>query len=388
MHYSLLFMTLWLGLAQLTPPLRTPPDQRCFTEVSACISGPIRSYWEQHGGIQTFGLPLGIQRLETVEDRMIQVQWFERDRLEIQADGRVTAGRLGARYLERQGQPWQSFPGVAQADLGCTRFAVTGHQVCEPFLSYWHAQGGLERFGYPLTERMDLLIEGRSYPVQYFERRRMEVHSELVGTPYALLLGRLGAELVLTDSCMPLDPQSEPTAAAYRDVLGCPLGASRELVGVDHLGLRAVPLVVEHFEHGTMLWLREYGGDALSSGAIFVITARPDGQGMVWQRLPDMWSEGQPTGIVDLPPHGLYAPQRGFGYLWATNIDVRTQLGWAMMPEQSETGGYRRFQYGFLLYRPSTDRFFVVSDDGVLRDVPSSAAPAAPRASARGGQGS
>jgi len=45
-------------------------------------------------------------------------------------------------------------------------------------------------------------------------------------------------------------------------------------------------------------------------------------------------------------------------------------------------------RYGFLLYRPSTDRFFVVSDDGVLRDVPASAAPAAPRADVRGGQGS
>jgi len=72
----------------------------------------------------------------------------------------------------------------------------------------------------------------------------------------------------------------------------------------------------------------------------------------------------------DPPPAGRYAPHRGFGYLWASNAEVRAQLGWAIAPEQGETGGYRRFQRGFLLYRPAADRFFVVSDDGAIRDLP------------------
>jgi hypothetical protein len=42
--------------------------------------------------------------VETVEGRTIAVQWFERDRLEIQLDGTITAGRLGARALELQGR--------------------------------------------------------------------------------------------------------------------------------------------------------------------------------------------------------------------------------------------------------------------------------------------
>lgn len=71
-------------------------------------------------------------------------------------------------------------------------------------------------FGYPLTEGLDELIEGRSYRVQYFERRGMENHVELAGTPYAILLGRLGAELAPSDSCVPLDPQSEPIAFAFQ----------------------------------------------------------------------------------------------------------------------------------------------------------------------------
>jgi hypothetical protein len=370
MKPTLALLTLCLGLTQLPTALAAQSDQRCFAEISACISGPILRYWERNGGLRTFGLPLSGQRLETVEDRTLPVQWFERDRLEIQVDGTVTAGRLGARYLEREGRPWQSFPGVAQAEPGCAFFALTGHQLCEPFLSYWRTQGGLERFGYPLTERMEEQIEGRSYPVQYFERRRMEYHAELAGTPYAILLGRLGAELVLSDSCMPLDPRHEPTAAAYRDQLGCPSAPSRERVGNERLGLRPAPFATQRFEGGTLLWLRQFAGDTLGQPEIFMLMPAPGGEGLVWQRFPDLWREGEPTGVVDPPPPGRYAPQRGFGYLWANNAEVRAQLGWALEPEQGEPGGYRRFQRGFLLYRPTADRYFVVSDDGTIRDVP------------------
>lgn len=344
--------------------------ERCFTETSACISDPILSYWERHGGLRVFGFPMGDPRLETVEDRTLRVQWFERDRLEIQADGTITAGRLGARFLELRNRPWQSFPAVAQADAGCAYFALTGHQLCEPFLSYWRANGGLERFGYPITERLDETIEGRSYPVQYFERRRMEYHAELAGTPYEILLGRLGADVMRVDSCIPLDARFEPTAYAYRTVLGCPGAAGRELVGVERLGLRNAPLAVQPFEGGMMLWVRQFSSDVLSDGEIFVLTPATTGQGLTWQRYADDWSEGQPTGVTDPPPAGLYAPDRGFGYLWAHNADVRARLGWATGPEQGETGGYRRFSYGFMLYRPSTDRVFIITDDGMARDIP------------------
>jgi hypothetical protein len=349
------------------PPAQAQSDERCFAEVSACISGPIRRYWERNGGLRTFGFPLTAQRLESAEDRTLQVQWFERDRIEIQADGTITAGRLGARFLEREGRPWQSFPSVAQAAPGCRFFPITGHQLCEPFLGYWLAQGGLERFGYPITERIDEVIEGRSYPVQYFERRRMEYHAELAGTPYAVLLGRLGAELVLTDSCVPLRERDEPTAAAYRDLLGCPGAAGRELVGNDRLGLRSTPYALQRFAGGAMLWVRQFSSDVPAPGEIFVLT--PEEDGWHWQRFADTWREGMPTGVTGAPPAGSIAPERGFGYLWANNPEVRVQLGWAIERETGENGGYRRFQHGFLLYRPAADRYFIIADDGRAYDI-------------------
>ena len=73
-------------------------------------------------------------------------------------------------------------------------FPQTGFTLAEPFRSYWEANGGLAIFGYPIspvrTERNPDTFIG--YSVQYFERNRFELHPENVGTPYYILLGRLG----------------------------------------------------------------------------------------------------------------------------------------------------------------------------------------------------
>lgn len=194
---ALLLGLLLTGLIATAAPVAAQRGERCFIETNYCISGPIRAYWERNGGLPVFGYPISAQQVETVEDRTIPVQWFERDRLEIQADGSVTAGRLGARYLELQGRSWQQFP-AAENPLNnqeCRYFAETRHNVCMFFLGYWERNGGLERFGYPITEPFQEVIEGRTYTVQYFERRRMEYHPDYEGTPDVVQLGLLGSEV-------------------------------------------------------------------------------------------------------------------------------------------------------------------------------------------------
>ncbi|TVR70366.1 MAG: hypothetical protein EA415_12960, partial [Sphaerobacteraceae bacterium] len=66
----------------------------------------------------------------------------------------------------------------------------TGFEVDPEFQSYYAQSGGLPVFGYavsdPGTENDRL--------VQYFERQRLELHPELAGTPYEVLLGHLGLE--------------------------------------------------------------------------------------------------------------------------------------------------------------------------------------------------
>jgi hypothetical protein len=195
-----LFVGMLSGINTLPAGVYAQEQERCFTETGFCISGQIRAFWEQNGGLPVFGYPITEQRVETVEGRTIPVQWFERDRLEIQTNGSVTAGRLGAQLLEQRGTPWQSFPKAQQAPANCTYFAETGHSLCEPFLSYWRTNGGLDRFGFAITEPMEETLGDWTGTVQYFERRRMEHHPENAGTPYEVLLGLLGREALAGSS--------------------------------------------------------------------------------------------------------------------------------------------------------------------------------------------
>lgn len=189
-------------------------QDRCFPETGYCISGPIRAYWENNGGLPVFGFPITPQRNETVEGTWTgPVQWFERDRLEDHGNEGVMAGRLGADILERAETPWRDFPTVDQASDNCRYFEITRHSLCEPFLSYWQDNGGLERFGFPITESFEATIQDWTGTIQYFERRRMEHHTEYSGTPYEVLLGLLGNEVrsIGTDPKPPVTVTPTPT---------------------------------------------------------------------------------------------------------------------------------------------------------------------------------
>ncbi|PDW00575.1 PD40 domain-containing protein [Candidatus Chloroploca asiatica] len=187
----------WSRPAGSPAPAPPPPagDERCFAETGFCIAGRIRSYWEQNGGLPVFGFPLTEQREEMIEGRAIQVQWFERNRLELHpANPRpydVLLGRLGADRLAQRGYDWQAVaPETPQT--GCRFFVETGRNVCGDILAAWRANGleldgrpgfseseNLALFGLPLTGLItEQLSDGREYQVQYFERARFELHPE------------------------------------------------------------------------------------------------------------------------------------------------------------------------------------------------------------------
>ena len=74
-------------------------------------------------------------------------------------------------------------------------FAETAFTVSGDFLRAWRAGGGLAILGLPITaERQEIGDDGRLITVQWFERARLELHTELAGTPYEIQLGHLGVE--------------------------------------------------------------------------------------------------------------------------------------------------------------------------------------------------
>jgi hypothetical protein len=79
------------------------------------------------------------------------------------------------------------------AEKDCVYFSETGHWVCGEFLDFFNARGGLEIFGYPLTEAFDDPTHGGLH-VQYFQRARMEWHPAN-SEPYKVQLGLLADEL-------------------------------------------------------------------------------------------------------------------------------------------------------------------------------------------------
>src|SRR4051812_21706740 len=204
-------------------------SQRCFSETGFCIDGRIREFWEQNGGLPVFGLPVTAQQQDTIEGKTLQVQWFERNRLELHPENKapydVLLGRLGADRLAQQGRDPFTFP-KSGAQPNCRFFPETQHNVCGDMLTAWHASGlefdgkkgkseaeNLALFGLPLSDVQTENIQGKDYQVQWFERARFELHPENAA-PYNVLLGLLGNEIRDNTGTPPPAPTPTPLPAA------------------------------------------------------------------------------------------------------------------------------------------------------------------------------
>jgi hypothetical protein len=240
------------------------------------------------------------------------------------------------------------------------------------FLDYWQSHGGLERFGYPVSELMDeTLSSGDTLwtgTVQYFERRRMEYHPENAGTPYAVLLGLLGNDIHSLDPalglCADVVGPLRKTAQAYQASFSC----------AEPLPQINVPIAVEQFERGIMVWVSmipTFSRGDYSGPTIYVIYFDNQRNSLVWEAYSDTWKEGVPVPS-ETPPAGLFSPIRGFGQLWYSNPHVRNTLGWAAAPEQADTGIMQSFAPGngrWLLHRASSDRVYLIYADSRVDDI-------------------
>ncbi|MEN9938965.1 MAG: hypothetical protein RLZZ387_5544 [Chloroflexota bacterium] len=360
-----------IGLLALAAAHATPAAaqgrSRCFAETGHCITGPILAYWERNGGLPVFGYPTGPLAVDTVYEQDSgatwtgPAQWFERDRLEDHtAEGKgVLAGRLGAQVLYYEARPWTTFPQVVAAAPGCRYFAETRHSLCEPFLSYWQRGGGLERFGYPITEAFQATVEAWSGTVQYFERRRMEHHTERPGAP--VLLGLLGNEVrglagatpCVTEVIPELRETWKPdqVAFAFQRQMGCPTEA-----------IRSAGVARQQYERGVLLYA------AVGQGEIYALKTDP--QPLRYTRHIDTWGAGQPFSGGETPPAGRIEPVRGFGKVWREQPGVREALGWATDYEVGDTGTLQRFERGAILWTAGDDFVWIFGPEGQATAFP------------------
>ncbi len=170
------------------------PASRYFPETGHSVSGNFLRYWNDFGGLPTFGYP--ISDVFTRDGK--QMQYFERVRMELHpgvwpARYDVLLGLLGVELTAgRQGEkPFQRV--TTPSDANCTFYQPTGHRLCWGFRYYWEHNGGLAIFGYPISEELQERNRetGEIYTVQYFERARFEYHPEN-RPPWDILGGHLG----------------------------------------------------------------------------------------------------------------------------------------------------------------------------------------------------
>jgi iron complex transport system substrate-binding protein len=190
-------------------------DSRTFTETGKTVQGKFLAYWNAHGGLTQIGLPISdeMQDVSATDGKTYTVQYFERAVLEMHPEYagspyEVLGALLGVHYYTDR---YPVLGGAADQKASSSnpmKFNETGHSVGGKFRTYWEEQGGLPRFGFPITDEFQekSALDGKTYTVQYFERAVMELHPENQ-PPSDVLLGQLGTyaykaktDLSFTDS--------------------------------------------------------------------------------------------------------------------------------------------------------------------------------------------
>lgn len=331
MRQSLIVVIL-VGLIALgagTTPAAAQTGQRCFPETGFCISGRLRQFWEQNGGLPVFGFPLGPQQEELIEGRPVQVQWFERNRLELHPENRapydVLLGRLGAEFVATQ-----PAPGREEPQAGCVFFEQTGFNVCGEILGRWQASGleldgrrgtshaeSLALFGLPQTGVYPMrLSDGREYQVQWFERARFELHPENP-PPHSVLLGLLGREVLdARPKPVPLPEYWLERVNFYRSAAGVePVSEDATLNEncAQHARYIAENNHLTHRQNPALPWASPAGQVCAEHGNVWI------GYGGVWQPgdAIDSWMDSVGHRLWLLYPT---TPTVGFGFYSAGSV--------------------------------------------------------------------
>lgn len=154
-----------------------------FRQTAHYLKDAFLNYWLMHGGVNRYGYPIS----EEFVQNGVMVQYFERSRFEYNPGSarpwRVDLTNSGSLMTEGR-----AFAPATQITSTGDRvyFDQTQHTLGGTFYQFWQANGGIDIFGYPISEEM----QEQGAIVQYFERARFELAAQ-----GRVRLGRVGAEL-------------------------------------------------------------------------------------------------------------------------------------------------------------------------------------------------
>ncbi len=201
--FTLAFLLPFLGWPASTTtaaPLAVEnADFAYFPETGRMVSAEAKKFFETHGGLATFGLPL----TEVISDTEtgLNVQYFERARFEFRSEGNsktfICLTWLGT--LLTWGSKEPAFQRLtASSDPQRTFFPEAGHTLGGAFKNTWETRGGLDLWGHPISEEFYEInnAEKATYLVQYFEKGKFIYHPKAIGTPKEVEFADLGRQLL------------------------------------------------------------------------------------------------------------------------------------------------------------------------------------------------
>jgi hypothetical protein len=124
--------------------------------------------------------------------------------------------------------------------------------------------------------------------------------------------------------------------------IGCPVGTTASISSATQL-----------YERGNMVWL------AGPPPVIYTLfnTGRFNRYDDTYNANVDPFSGGEPA------PNGLIEPVRGFGKVWRSNGDVRSNLGWATVDEAGATSTIQLFDRGQMVSLPQRNEIVIMIFD-------------------------
>lgn len=167
---------------------------RYFPETRQTVGHDFLKFWNEFGGLDAFGFPIGPERMENET----LVQDFERARMEMHPElegaggGHPTVG-LGLVGQERAAQLGLEWPRSSNTGEGLY-FDATGQEITGDFLAFWRNNGGERVFGWPISPATQMTnpTDNKTYITQYFQRARLEYHPD----EERIILGALNSELI------------------------------------------------------------------------------------------------------------------------------------------------------------------------------------------------
>jgi uncharacterized protein YkwD len=174
-------------VANALPSTGAPTNSQYFASTGKTVNGDFLNVYNKYG-LSRIGYPVSD---ETTENGTT-VQYFERVRMEFHPEVTTAGYKVMLTRLGVQISQGSQFSTVAPFASTASRayVAETKHSLSEPFLSYWKKNGGVELYGFPISEP----VKQDGMTVQWFERARMEYHPELASkgqTVQLTLLGKL-----------------------------------------------------------------------------------------------------------------------------------------------------------------------------------------------------